>query len=161
MTTREGACPSLWAMPTLRIGALAKQAGVSPDTLRYYERLGILAKPSRASNGYREYDTGALSRVLLVQRALTLGFTLAELSQVLRRRDQGETPCRRVRDLAAAKLSRMESEVALLEERCRALRRTLRDWDRRLERTPLRRQARLLDHLARGPARPRRDFSLR
>lgn len=149
-------------MPSLRIGALAKQAGVSPDTLRHYERLGVLPAPSRSSNGYREYGAQALSRVQLVQRALALGFTLAELSQVLRRRDLGETPCRRVRELAVRKLGKMEREAALLEERCRALRQTLRDWDRRLERTPRGTQARLLDHLNAVPRRsPGTEFPAR
>jgi DNA-binding transcriptional MerR regulator len=152
-------------MSALRIGALAKQAGVSPDTLRYYERFGILPAPSRSSNGYREYGSQALARVQLVQRALACGFTLAELAQVLTRRDRGEAPCRRVRALAEVKLARMEREARLLHERCEALRRTLRGWDRRLARTPRDRQARLLDHLAAAPARdgatgrPRLDFS--
>ena len=137
----------------LRIGALARLAGVSPDTLRSYERLGILPAPSRASNGYREYSPQALARVRLVQRALALGFTLRELAQVLRRRDLGETPCRRVREVAVIKLRRMEQDRELLEQRCRALRKTLRDWDRRLEQTPRGKQARLLDHLASGPPR--------
>jgi DNA-binding transcriptional MerR regulator len=154
-------------MSSLRIGALARLAGVSPDTLRSYERLKLLPKPSRSSNGYREYGPGALARVQLVQRALALGFTLAELSQVLRRRDLGETPCRRVRELAAIKLRKMERDAALLQERCTALAETLRDWDRRLGRTPRGKQARLLDHLASGPPRPaapgpaRPEFSAR
>jgi len=149
-------------MPSLRIGVLAKQAGVSPDTLRHYERLGVLPAPSRSANGYREYGPQTLARVQLVQRALALGFTLAELAQVMRRRDLGETPCRRVRELAVSKLKRMEREAELLEERCRALRHTLRDWDRRLDRTPRGRQARLLDHLNAVPRRQAGgEFALR
>src|SRR5215831_10201307 len=137
----------------LRIGAVAKQAGVSPDTLRHYERLGLLPRPSRSESGYREYGPEALPRVRLVRRALACGFTLAELSQVLGRRDRGEAPCRRVRELAGIKLAAMERETKRLQERCRALRRTLRDWDARLAKTPRGRQARLLDHLDAVPGR--------
>ena len=61
----------------LGIGALARLAGVSPDTLRQYERVGVLPKPQRLTNGYRIYSQIDLARVLLVRRALSLGFTLS------------------------------------------------------------------------------------
>jgi len=135
----------------LRIGSLARQAGVSPDTLRHYERLGLLKPARRTQAGYREYDASALSRVALVQLALDCGFTLAELSEVLRKRERGEAPCRRVRELVAAKLKRTEREIERMRESCEGLRSTLADWDRRLAHTPRGRQARLLDHMERAP----------
>jgi MerR family transcriptional regulator, copper efflux regulator len=61
---------------TLQSGELARSAGVSPDTLRHYERLGILKEPPRTSAGYRLYSADALSRVLLIRNALAVGFTL-------------------------------------------------------------------------------------
>jgi DNA-binding transcriptional MerR regulator len=142
----------------LRIGSLARQSGLSPDTLRHYERLGILKPARRTQVGYREYDGSAVARVALVQRALDCGFTLAELADVLRKRERGEAPCRRVRELVAAKLARTEREIERMRESCEALRRTLADWDRRLAGTPRGRQARLLDHLETGPRLARRDF---
>ena len=138
---------------TIRIGAMAKRAGLSPDTLRHYERIGILSAPLRSANGYRAYAPEALKRVQLVQRALACGFTLRELADALLRRDRGETPCRRVHTLAAEKLARMENELAILTERCAALRDTLADWDQRLAQTPRGRQTRLLDHIAPAPRR--------
>jgi DNA-binding transcriptional MerR regulator len=146
----------------LRIGAVAREVGLSPDTLRHYERVGVLPLPERSANGYREYGGAALARIGLVQRALACGFTLAELAAVLRLRDQGAPPCRRVRALAAGKLAKMDHEIARLTERRDALRATLRDWDHRLSRTPRGRPARLLDHIieSRSLSRIRRSAPL-
>src|ERR1700760_5028296 len=90
----------------MRRGSLAREAGVSPDTLRHYERKGVLPKPRRSPNGYREYPPEALARVLLVRRALAFGFTLDELARLLRARDRGGSPCREGRALAASQLAR-------------------------------------------------------
>src|SRR2546421_4314718 len=68
----------------MRAGELARASGVSTDTLRHYERKGVLPKPRRSPNGYREYASESLARVLLVRRALAFGFTLDELARVLR-----------------------------------------------------------------------------
>src|ERR671928_552127 len=95
----------------MRAGELARAAGVSTDTLRHYERKGVLQRPRRSPNGYREYPTDALARVLLVRRALAYGFTLDELARVLRARERGGAPCREVRALAAAKLSDVEARL--------------------------------------------------
>ena len=115
-----------------RIGQLAKAAGVSADTLRHYERKGLLGKPSRLANGYRVYAPADLERVMLVRRALAIGFSLDELSEVLQVRDHGGAPCRRVRDLAARKLSDVEGQLNDVLALQAELRRTLEDWDRRL-----------------------------
>jgi DNA-binding transcriptional MerR regulator len=131
-----------------RIGALAKAAGVSADTLRHYERKGVLPAPRRTPNGYREYAPEALDRVRLIRRALTIGFTLDELSAVLKARDRGDAPCRRVRDLAAGKLANIEVQLADLRAMRDELRNTLQDWDSRLEQTTAGAQAGLLEAFA-------------
>lgn len=132
----------------MRIGELAGLAQVSRDTLRHYERVGVLPPATRGPNGYRVYSPAALDRVRLVRRALALGFRLSDLATALRARDAGETPCRAVRQLAARKLESVEHEMAALADRRHALRKTLRDWDRRLAHTQRGRQARLLDHVS-------------
>src|SRR5436305_8540073 len=107
----------------MRAGELARAAGVSTDTLRHYERKGVLPRPRRSPNGYREYAAESLARVLLVRRALTFGFTLDELARVLRARERGGAPCREVRALAASKLSGVEArlrELASLRDDRRA-----------------------------------------
>ncbi len=79
----------------LRSTALSRLAGVSPDTLRHYETKGLLPRAARSANGYREYPPEALARVRLVRRAVTLGFTLDELSRIVKVRDQGGAPAAR------------------------------------------------------------------
>ena len=130
-----------------RIGKLAAACGVSSDTLRHYERKGVL-KAVRSANGYRSYRREALARVQLVRRALRLGFTLNELGAALKEREQGGIPCRRVRELAAAKLSDIESQLADLLILRDELRRSLNDWDQRLAQTDPAVPAGLLEALA-------------
>lgn len=88
-----------------RSGELAELAGVSTDTLRHYERKGVLARPLREANDYRQYPASALRRVRLIRRAIAVGFTLNELASVLDVRDSGGAPCMEVRALAVANLS--------------------------------------------------------
>ena len=114
-------------------GELAKAAGVSRDTLRHYERKGVLARPRRAVNGYRLYPESALTRVLLVRRALSVGFTLDELARILSEREKGGAPCRKVRSLVAEKLSAIEDRLEALNALRDDLQTTLADWDERLE----------------------------
>lgn len=116
----------------VRAGELARAAGVSTDTLRHYERKGVLGAPRRSANGYREYPPDALSRVLLVRRALAFGFTLDELARVLRTRERGGAPCREVRALAAGKLEEVESRLRELRALRGELRSILCEWDERL-----------------------------
>jgi DNA-binding transcriptional MerR regulator len=93
----------------LRSGELARLAGVSTDTLRHYERRGLIAAPGRSGNGYREYPSEALDRVRLVRSALAVGFTLDELVDILAVRDRGGAPCRRARALLEEKLEAVEA----------------------------------------------------
>ena len=113
-------------------GELARLAGVSSDTLRHYERKGVLERPRRSSNGYRQYPADALQRVQLVRRALSVGFTLDELATILNVRDRGGAPCEEVRNLAVQKLANIETQLRDLTSLRDQLRRTLRDWDARL-----------------------------
>ncbi|HZT57894.1 MAG TPA: heavy metal-responsive transcriptional regulator, partial [Pyrinomonadaceae bacterium] len=119
----------------MRAGSLAREASVSTDTLRHYERKGVLPRPRRSPNGYREYPPEALARVLLVRRALAFGFTLDELARVLRARDRGAAPCKEVRALAAAKLAGVEARLEELTVLRDELRATLDAWDSRLSKT--------------------------
>ncbi len=113
----------------LRSGELARRAGVSADTLRVYERRGLLAPPRRAGNGYRIYPPESLERVLLVQRALAFGFTLPELSRFLAARLSGGAPCHDVRSAAARRLHEVESAIADLRDLKAALAELVASWD--------------------------------
>ena len=131
----------------MRSGELARHTGVSTDTLRHYERMGLLARPQRTSGGYRAYEQQALDRVRLVRRALSIGISLRELADILKIRDGGGAPCRRVRQIAESKLVEMEQQLADLTVMRKHLRRVLRGWDQRLARTPRGRKALLLETL--------------
>ena len=129
---------------TLRSGALAKSAGVSPDTIRHYERIGVLPRASRTQSGYRIYPASALERVLVVQRALRIGFTLAELAEVLKSRDAGDAPCRRVYQLAQDKLKGIETDIEALKRTRRYVKKVLFDWEQRIESAGSREKSHLL-----------------
>jgi DNA-binding transcriptional MerR regulator len=141
---------------TLLAGELARTCGVSTDTLRHYERVGVLARPPRTHAGYRRYPLEAVARVRLVRRALGAGFTLAELSRILRTRDQGGAPCREVRTLAAEKLEQLDRQVADLAALRDRLRDLLHDWDDRLRATPEGGRALLLETLGEAPCGKKR-----
>jgi len=115
-----------------RSGELAKLAGVSTDTLRFYERNRLLPLAPRAANGYRCYPRESLQRVLLIRRALSLGFSVNELARVLKSRDSGRAPCKTVRALAADKLEQTESQMKELTRFRKELTAVISDWDRRL-----------------------------
>ena len=126
---------------------LAASAGISTDTLRYYERSGVLAKPARTRAGYRRYPAAAAARVALIRRALAIGFSIKELARVFREKEQGGAPCRKVRAIVAERLSRIDAELASLETLKLDLTDLLRDWDAKLAQTPDRQQAKLLESM--------------
>lgn len=131
---------------------LARLADVSTDTLRHYERIGLIPRTHRSGNGYREYSMDTLDRVRVIQSALSIGFTLAELTRIFKLRDGGGIPCREVRELAATKCGELGArirEMKLMRDRLQML---VRDWDTRLQTTPAHSRARLLESL--GNASP-------
>ena len=140
----------LMAESFLRIGELAARTGVSPDSIRHYERLGLLPTPSRTSGGYRLFSPAAVERVQLVRSAVRVGFSLRQLAAYLRERQAGGAPCRKVRDAAERILAGVDDRIAELQATKASLRTMLSDWDERLARTPPNQPARLLD--AMGPA---------
>lgn len=152
----------------LKAGELAERAGVSKDTLRFYERQGLLPRPERTANNYRAYRPEAVARVLWIRKVLAAGFTVEELARILAERDRGGVPCRKVRDLGAAKLADLEERIRELEASRDQLRDLLEDWDRRLEETGPDRRAGLLDALAghspsagSSPSRKRSDKEIK
>jgi DNA-binding transcriptional MerR regulator len=138
----------------LRSGELARLTGVSTDTLRHYERLGILPATPRTQSGYRMYAPDAPVRVNLARQAMRLGFTLKELVEILHARDRGDVPCRRVLAMAEAKLSALEQKIQELRQAQSAMQALVQEWRARLERTPRGTKAGLLQSLASRPNLP-------
>ena len=131
----------------LRIGEVARRTGISPDTLRHYERHGLIPKPKRTAVGYRMFSPDVIDRVRLIRSALSVGFTIRELSRIFRIRDRGGVPCAEVRALAAVKLDQLEKRIAEMHELRVKLRSLMKTWDGMLSNVPAGHQARLLDVL--------------
>lgn len=132
----------------MQSGRLAQLAGVSTDTLRYYERLGLLPKPARTSGGYRDYSPEALPRIQMIRRALRVGFCLGELALILKMRERGEIPCHKVRGIANSRLRQVRRQIEDLTVIQAQLERTLKQWNYRLAHTPRGKPARLLENLS-------------
>jgi DNA-binding transcriptional MerR regulator len=128
-------------------GELARLCGVSPDTIRHYERVGVLPVAVRGENGYRRFPRESVARVLTIRRALAIGFSLAEVTRILRQRDGGAPPCRMVRALAGEKLDDLDRRIAELTARRAELAKLLEEWDGRLASTPDGEAALLLQQL--------------
>ncbi|MCA9639353.1 MAG: MerR family transcriptional regulator [Myxococcales bacterium] len=113
----------------MRTGELAREAGVNIETLRYYERRGLLPPPERAPNGYRVYTAAALDRIRFIKRAQGLGFSLEEIEELMSLRPAKGRQRQRVRRIAETKLETIESKLAELEGIREALRQLVKDCE--------------------------------
>lgn len=100
--------------PGLTIGSLARAADVPSDTLRYYERRGLLPTPPRNSSGYRLFPADAVNRVQFIKRAQGLGFTLEEIGELLALRGATPKACDRVERKARGAIARIDAKVSEL-----------------------------------------------
>jgi MerR family mercuric resistance operon transcriptional regulator len=107
----------------MAIGALAKQTGTNVETVRFYERIGLLAAPTRSSGGYRLYQTQHVKRLNFVRRARALGFPIDEIRTLLRLADERERPCAEARVVAEKHLRDVHAKIADLK----AMERVLKD----------------------------------
>jgi DNA-binding transcriptional MerR regulator len=131
----------------LLIGEVARRVGVSADTVRHYERKGLLQNVRRDGSGYRRYPEDAVDRIRVVRRALAIGFTLDELARIFRQRASGKAPCKQVYELAARKAAELDAQIAAMTAVRAALAETLASWEQRLHTTPAGGFAGLLDSL--------------
>lgn len=112
----------------LLIGQLARLGGVKRDSVRFYERNGLLPKPPRNANGYRAYDEAALTRLRFIKKAQSLGFSLDEVRRILSLRGQGSTTCRSVLAIAEATLAETEIKLRDLQNFRDSLALNVRRW---------------------------------
>jgi len=113
--------PSATPTPQLTIGRLAARAGVHLETIRYYERRGLLRTPPRSVSGYRTFPADAVRRVRFIKRAQELGFSLREIKELLSLRAAPQARCADVRARAMAKLADVEAKIRSLMSMKQAL----------------------------------------
>lgn len=104
----------------MKIGEVAARSGVSSQTIRYYESIGVLPEPARLSNGYRAYDDSTIKRLAFIRDAQTSGLELTEIQMILDMRDRGESTCGHV--------------IGMLEDHLRDVDRQIGDLKRTRER---------------------------
>jgi DNA-binding transcriptional MerR regulator len=100
----------------LTVSSLAEQVGLTPDTVRYYERLGLLPPPERTAAGYRQYDEDTARRLRFIKGAQRVGLRLREIGDLLRAMDEGECPCPETEVLLRRRMAEVDAEVARLLE---------------------------------------------
>jgi MerR family mercuric resistance operon transcriptional regulator len=96
----------------MRIGEVAGRSRVSVETVRFYERQGLLSRPPRPASGFRDYPAAAVSRIVFIRRAQQLGFSLAEVKDLLQLRVRAGASCEAVRRRAEAKLADVQARIA-------------------------------------------------
>lgn len=121
---------------TLSIGELAARTGMTPDALRYYERLRVIAPVRRTAGGYRVYTAGTIERVRFIKQAQLHGLTLAEIRELLHVDTCAGGRCRRVQKLLQHKLEELDTRLAQLQEFRRSLQRYLVQCNRTLAQSP-------------------------
>lgn len=96
----------------MKVSELARSAGVSPDTVRYYAQIGLLTPEKDRANGYRRFGGGDLSRLRFIQSAKQLGFQLDEIAEILGMADHGRTPCPLVREIVERRIDETRRRLA-------------------------------------------------
>jgi MerR family copper efflux transcriptional regulator len=109
------------AMEIFSIGQVARLSGVGVETVRFYEREGLLEEPARRSSGYRQYAEEVVKQIYFIKRAQQLGFSLKEIRELLTLRVDAETSCEQVKERAATKLAEVEQKIVELQQMRQAL----------------------------------------
>lgn len=103
-------------MSQLTVSKLADEAGTSSDTVRYYERIGLLPEPDRSPSGYRLYEEDAIERVRFIKRTQRLGLRLEEIGQLLEIQERGLCPCGHTRALLQRRAAELDEEMAAITQ---------------------------------------------
>lgn len=121
--------PSPVGNKLMKIGEVAKQTGIGIETLRFYERSGLLDAPVRTEAGYRLYGADALTTLEFIKRAQILGFTLTEISRIISESRSGASPCDEVREIVRQRLAELDERLQQMQLYRDAVANTLRQWD--------------------------------
>lgn len=112
----------------MRIGELARNAGVSRDTIRHYVEIGLLIPQRDPGNGYQLFDAGAVQRLRFIRMARALGFQLDEVRHIFAKADKGCSPCADVRDIIQLRIAETRSKIAELEALCARMQDAVDQW---------------------------------
>lgn len=112
----------------MKVRHLAKFANVTPETVRYYTREGLLNADRDPNNGYKIYDDAALERLRFITRARSLGFSLKDIKNILDNAEKGQSPCPMVRGLLTDKIEETEAKILQLQEKLAMLKETDIEW---------------------------------
>ncbi|TDI07505.1 MAG: MerR family transcriptional regulator [Acidobacteria bacterium] len=99
----------------LTIGQVAERSGIGIETVRFYERKGLVEEPPRADSGYRQYPEDVVARIRFIRRAKELGFKLSEISQLLSLRVDPDTTCADVKNQTELKIADVEEKIRVLQ----------------------------------------------
>ncbi|MBV9957247.1 MAG: heavy metal-responsive transcriptional regulator [Acidobacteria bacterium] len=114
----------------LKIGEVSKLSGVRIETLRFYEKSGLLDRPARTAGGYRVYGEDILDRLDFIKRAQVLGFSLDEIKQIITEKRDGQSPCAEVRGIVRRRLAELDERMAQMRRYRKELAAALAEWDR-------------------------------
>lgn len=128
-TTKHIRAAAAAAERLYKIGEVAKQTGVGVETLRFYERSGLLDRPARTEGGYRLYDAQALGLLEFIKRAQALGFTLDEIKRIIAESRTGKKPCAEVRQIMQQRLAELDERMKLLQQHRQEIAQTLQQWE--------------------------------
>ncbi|WP_355659501.1 MerR family transcriptional regulator [Halomonas salifodinae] len=120
----------------MKVIELARAAEVTGETVRHYTREGLLHPSRDPDNGYQRYGTRDLERLRFIQRARTLGFSIAEIRDILAHADQGDSPCPLVRDLLTSRLPEIHARIQELQALAERMEQALAAWAEMPDGTP-------------------------
>ena len=114
----------------LKIGEVSRRSGVGIEALRFYEKGGLIDRPSRTLSGYRVYGADVLERLEFIRRAQALGFSLDEIRQIVDDARRGESPCDEVREIVRRRMEELDARLRELQRYRKELKHTLEEWDK-------------------------------
>lgn len=115
---------------SIKIGEVSKRSGIGIETLRFYEKSGLLDRPHRTGSGYRLYDAEVLERLAFIKRAQVLGFSLEEIKRIIAEKRAGQSPCAEVREIVRRRLVELDERLAQMRRYRKELAEALGEWER-------------------------------
>ncbi len=114
----------------LKIGDVSKQSSIGIEALRFYEKSGLLDKPSRTFSGYRVYGPEVLERLAFIKQAQALGFSLVEIKRIIEDARTGQSPCDEVKEIVSRRLEELDERMREMRRYRKELAETLEEWNK-------------------------------